>query len=185
MNLVAVGSVPMKRPLISRRMFVLSGAALVLSARAPHAERASRDPAAILKEIYKGNDSRNAAFGLEESDRRKYLSKSLIELWAKADAKVNPRGDEVGPIDFDVTTNSQGMYVKSYSMTTERRDGERATLAVTLVAKGEWVRNSPEDNIVRYHFIREDGRWVIDDIGSTTDGKPGSLKDILLENLKD
>jgi hypothetical protein len=171
---------------INRRIFVLSGAALVLSARAAFAaERASRDPATIFREIYKGNDSRGAAFGLEETDRRKYLSKSLIELWVKADAKVNPRGDEVGPIDYDVTTNSQGMEVKSYSVKTESRDGERAILSVKLVPKGEWFRSFPDDNIVRYHFIREDGRWAIDDIGSTTDGKPGSLRNLLLENLKD
>ena len=168
---------------ITRRMLVLSSAALVLSARAPHAEQAPRDPAAIVKEIYR-NTSRDAAFGLEEAERRKYLSKSLIELWAKADAKAKARGDEVGPIDYDVTTNSQGMEVKSYSAKTERRDGERAVLVVKLVPRGEWVRNSPDDNIVRYHFIREGGRWVIDDIGSTIDGKPGSLRDLLLENLK-
>jgi hypothetical protein len=35
------------------------------------------------------------------------LSKALKTLWDKADAAAKTRHDEVGPIDWDVTTNSQ------------------------------------------------------------------------------
>jgi hypothetical protein len=30
-------------------------------------------------------------------------------------------------------------------------------------------RASPEENIIRYHFMREDSRWLIDDIRGADD----------------
>ncbi len=137
----------------------------------------------IIAEIYKSESER--AFGTDPAARKKYLSKSLDELWTRAEAKVNPHGDEAGAIDWDVATNSQGMEVKSYRAKYAFRDDQRALVVVTLVPKGDWVRNSPDENVIRYHFIREGGRWTINDIGGATDGAPGALRDLLTQSLKD
>jgi hypothetical protein len=118
-----------------------------------------------------------ARSGLEPNERVAYLSKTLIDLWARADAKV-PQGD-AGPIDWDVTTNSQGMEVGSYTVKVAHLDAARANLIVTLTAKTPWTRKSPDENIVRYHFVRENGRWVIDDIRGANNAEKSGLKDLL------
>ena len=66
-----------------------------------------------------------------------------------------------------------------------RSDAARASLIVTLTAKTPWVRKSPDENIVRYHFIREDGRWVIDDIRGADDGQDKGLKSLLTRAAND
>jgi hypothetical protein len=53
-------------------------------------------------------------------------------------------------------------------------------LIVTLTAKTPWLRNSPDENIIRYHFIRENGRWVIDDIRGADDAEAKGLKSLLM-----
>ena len=170
--------------MITRRLFVVS-AALVPCAPALAAAMRDRDPLKILAEIYRREKTGKyeGAFGLDPKERGVYLSKTLIDLWAKADAKV-PQGD-AGPIDWDVTTNSQGMEVGSYTVKVARRDAARASLIVTLTAKTPWVRKSPDENIVRYHFIREDGRWVIDDIRGADDGQDKGLKSLLTRAAND
>jgi hypothetical protein len=173
---------------ISRRTFALSGAALFVSPPASAAAMRSappNDPIGIVNAIYRGTIAgydKQRALWLDPSNRRGTLSKSLIALWAKADAKTQP-GDS-GPIDFDVTTNSQGMEVKSFTAKAESQDAARATIVVRLTPKGKWLRNAPQDNTVRYDFIREGGRWVIDDVRSTTDGKAWSLRELLTFALK-
>jgi hypothetical protein len=163
--------------MITRRMLV--ACALLVCAPARAAPRGERDPFAILSEIYRREQTGDydGAFGLDPRERRAYLSKALIDLWAKADAKVEP-GD-AGPIDWDVTTNSQGMEVGGYRVAVAQQDAAHANLIVTLTAKTPWVRNSSGDNIVRYHFIRESGRWVIDDIRRADDASDEGLKSLL------
>ena len=56
---------------------------------------------------------------------------------------------EAGPIDWDVTTNSQGMEVGSYKLRIASRDATHVNLSVTLVPKTPWTRKSPDENIVR------------------------------------
>jgi hypothetical protein len=53
------------------------------------------------------------------------------------------------------------------------------TLVVSWVSRGDWIRNSLSDLTIRYDFIREGGRWVIDDMSSTADGKPWTLRGML------
>jgi hypothetical protein len=148
-----------------------SSAEVLLAAATP-------DPVAVVNSIYKGGDSRGAAFGLDAAERRQYFFKSTVALWDKADAKSNPNGDEVGAIDFDVSTNTQGAYVKSYSIVSNKVSAKTAAVVVKLVLDN-WFRPSPEDDIIRYSFVIEDGRWMIDNIGSTNHGKGWTLLELL------
>jgi hypothetical protein len=69
------------------------------------------------------------ALWLDSRDRQATLSKALMTLWEKANAGAKTRHDEVGPIDWDVTTNSQGMTVKSFTLQTEKKkDATHATV---------------------------------------------------------
>jgi hypothetical protein len=152
---------------------------------ATSAPGASEDPVAILNGIYtraaKGKGDGGAGFVIEnKAAKAKYLSKSLIDLWARADD--NTPKEDVPPIDFDPLTNSQEPDVKSFSVVTEKLEADTAVITVTI--SGRMPRAKPSDHIIRYNYVREDGKWKIDDISGTIDGEAWSLRDILKESLK-
>src|ERR1700754_3349152 len=128
--------------MLTRRSFV---AASVLTTASPALAQAPApaDPIAILTAIYtraaKGKGDSGGAFVIEnKAAKAKYFSKSLIALWAKADAHVE-KGD-VGPVDFDPVTNSQDPDVKSFKVDTEKQEADKAIIAVTIT--GHYARPS-------------------------------------------
>ena len=68
-------------------------------------------------------------------------------------------------------------------MVAEKQTAAEATVAVTFT---ETVveRRVAADRTVRYDFVREEGRWKIDDIRGTADGRPWSLRKILLTSIE-
>ena len=171
-----------RRALISTAMTGLLTSAM---ARPALAEPPSPDPVAVLTAIYtraaKGKGDGGGAFVIEnKAAKAKYLSKSLIALWAKADAHT-PKGD-VGPVDFDPVTNSQDPDVKSFKVTADKLEADKAAVAVTMT--GRSPRKSPADDVVHYDFVREGGVWKIDDIKGSADGEAWSIRGMLEESLK-
>jgi hypothetical protein len=174
--------------MITRRKLVLLGATvLVVAGPAQAAPAAPSDPVAIVNAIYaraaKGKGDGGGGFVIEtKAAKAKYLSKSLIRLWADADGHT-AKGD-VGPIDFDPVTNSQDPDVKSFKVVTEKLEADKAVIAVTIT--GHRVpAPQPEDQLIRYNFVRDDGQWKIDDISGASDGEAWSIRDILRESLKE
>ncbi len=176
--------------MIDRRALTLTGLAGLLagiSRSVSAAPPSPSDPVAIVNAIYvraaKGKGDSGGAFIIEnKAAKAKYLSRSLVKLWAQADAHT-PKGD-VGPIDFDPVTNSQEPDVKSFKMVAEKVDADKAVIAVTI-AGHHAPSPKPADQVIRYNFVRDDGQWKIDDISGTTDGEPWSIRDILAESLKE
>jgi hypothetical protein len=176
--------------MITRRTLVLTGMtaplAGLLSQPALAAPPAPSDPVAIVNAIYtrviKGKGDGGGGFVIEnKAAKAKYLSKSLIKLWAAADAHT-PKGD-VGPVDFDPVTNSQEPDIKSFKAEAEKLEANAAVVAVTIATPTPVTK--PADNVIRYKFVREDGQWKIDDISSSSDGEPWSIRDILSDSLKE
>jgi hypothetical protein len=176
--------------MITRRTLVLTGLGGLLtsaaSRRAQGAQPSPSDPVGIVNTIYaraaRGKGDGGGAFVIDsKAAKAKYLSRSLIELWAKADAHT-PKGD-VGPIDFDPVTNSQEPDVKSFKVVAEKIEADKALIAVTI--SGRMPRAKPADNTIRYNFVREDGKWKIDDISGASDGEAWSIRDMLGESLKE
>jgi Protein of unknown function (DUF3828) len=172
----------------TRRKFLLLGTTAIIAAgRAQAAPAATNDPVAIINAIYarvaKGKGDGGGGFVIEnKAAKAKYLSKSLVRLWADADAHTE-KGD-VGPIDFDPVTNSQDPDVKSFKVTTENLDADKAVIAVTIT--GHRVpAPKPEEQVIRFTFVRDDGQWKIDDISGVGDGEVWSVRDILKESLKE
>ena len=151
-----------------------------------HAEPPSgNDPVAIVTAIYiraaKGKGDGGGGFVYEnKAAKTKYLSKPLIELWAKADAHT-PKGD-VGPVDFDPVTNSQDPDIKSFKINAEKLEADHATIAVTLTSAHSTRKAG--DDVVRYDFVREASAWKIDDIKGKIDGEAWSVRDMLKTSLK-
>ena len=176
--------------MIARRSLLLTGTTALLAAAIARGTRAAQpsptDPVAIITAIYaraaKGKGDGGAAFVIENDPAKaKYLSKSLVALWARADAHT-PKGD-VGPIDFDPVTNSQDPDVKSFKVVAEKLEADKAVIAVTIT--GRTARAKASDEIVRYDFVRDDGKWKIDDISGALDGEAWSIREILAEFLKE
>jgi hypothetical protein len=172
--------------MITRRSLLLTGTTGLLAGTITRGTRAAQpsptDPVAIHTRAAKGKGDAGAAFVIEnDAAKAKYLSKSLVALWARADAHTQ-KGD-VGPIDFDPVTNSQDPDVKSFKVVAEKLEADKAVIAVTIT--GRTARAKPSDEIVRYNFVRDDGKWKIDDISGTLDGEAWSIRDILSESLKE
>ena len=172
--------------MITRRELILSGAASLLAATLPNEAPAADDPAGIITAIYtraaKGKGDTGGAFVFEnKAAKANYLSKSLIALWAKADART--RKGDVGPVDFDPVTNSQEPDIRSFKVVTEKAEAEKAVIAVTFAGRNAPPRK-PADRTVRYDFVREAGNWKIDDIKGASDGEPWSIRQMLVTSLK-
>jgi hypothetical protein len=176
--------------MFSRRQFIFT-ATTALSAILTHQALAEppapNDPMGILVAIYtraaKGKGDGGGAFVIEnKAAKAKYLSKSLIELWAKADAHT-PKGD-IGPIDFDPVTNSQDPDVTSFKVVAEKQEADKATVAVTIESHQRETRAKAADKTIRYDFVHEAGQWKIDDIKGAVDGSPWSVRALLVASLK-
>jgi Protein of unknown function (DUF3828) len=176
--------------MITRRALISTGSAGLFAsiiARAALAEPASAgDPVAIATAIYtrvaKGKGDGGGGFVIEnKAAKAKYLSKSLIALWAKADAHT-AKGDE-GPVDFDPVTNSQDSDVKSFKVVAEKLEADKALIAVTMTSSEP--RTKSEDETVRYDFVRDGDKWKIDDIRGAIEAAPWSIRDMLKDSLKE
>ena len=173
--------------MVTRRDLILSGAAALLATVLPRHAAAADDPAGVLTAIYtsvaKGKGNGGGAFVIEnKAAKAKYLSKSLIALWAKADARTR-KGDG-GPIGFDPVTNSQDPDVKSFKVAAEKQGADKATVAVTIESHQRDARVNPTDKTIRYDFVHEAGQWKIDDIKGAVDGSPWSVRALLVDLLK-
>ena len=172
--------------MIARRTLLFAAATALLGGTVSTQSSAADDPVAILNAIYarvtkgKGDSGGNFVFE-NKASKAKYLSKPLIELWAKSDAKTE-KGD-AGPPGFDPITNSQDPDVKSFAVNAEKSETDKATVAVTIKSHGS-ARKVRADETIRYDFVREAGLWKIDDIRGTVDGKPWSLRQLFVNYLK-
>lgn len=174
--------------MITRRVLIstaLTGLLTSAMARPALAEPPSPDPLSILTAIYtraaKGQGDGGGTFVIQtKAAKAKYLSKSLIALWAKADAHT-PKGD-VGPVDFDPVTNSQEPDVKSFKVTADKLEAGMAAVSVAMTSHRP--SKTPADDVVHYDFVREAGGWKIDDIKGSVDGKAWSIRAMLEQSLK-
>jgi hypothetical protein len=175
--------------IVRRALILLAATGLLAGAVSSDARAAppvADNPLAIVNAIYaraaKGKGDGGGAFIIEnKAAKAKYLSRSLADLWARADAHT-PKGD-VGPVDFDPVTNSQEPDVKSFKAVAEKREPDKAVIAVTLTGRSA-KPPKPADRTVRYDFVRAAGRWKIDDIRSASDGDPWSIRGMLESSLK-
>ncbi len=177
--------------MVTRRQLIFTATAGLLAATASRPAAAApppaaNDPVGIVTAIYtraaKGKGDGGGGFVIEnQAAKAKYLSKSLVALWAKADAHT-PKGD-IGPIDFDPVTNSQEPDVKSFKVVAEKLEAEKAIIAVTLTGRNT-PPAKPADRTVRYDLVRDGAEWKIDDIKGASDGEPWSIRDMLAASLK-
>src|SRR4051812_45209058 len=99
--------------------------------QAAAAANADPQPKDILAGIYtdavKGKAPRD--WLLEPKRRGKYLSKSMMALWARVDTKRQ----EEDSMDWDPTTDTNALELKDFVITTKSRSEAAAVLAVKMV----------------------------------------------------
>lgn len=160
-------------------------AALALSAfTAPLAAQTAREPEAIVRWLYQAtmktqNQAVPSPFDTNNK-KRQLLTQSLDTLWKRADKKVNPKGEDHGAIEFDVVSNSQDPSIKSFSLKTESRDSQRATVAANFTSVyGSAREKRVVRQVARYDLLRENGAWKIDNVRLTIEGKPWEMRAFL------
>jgi hypothetical protein len=147
------------------------------------AQPAPSDPACFVASIYaNGRESAVWDQWLNGARRGEWFSHALTALWARCDARARATSDELGAVDFDVTTNSQGMEVKGFTVKTVSRDASHASVVAKLVPNN-WVRKSNRENEIRYDLVWERGRWAIDDVHSVIEPNTWSLRAVLSQYL--
>jgi hypothetical protein len=124
---------------------------------------------------------------LHRAKRGAWLSRDLAAIWSRCDARAAQSKDEIGALDFDIATNSQLSWdsFKGFAVSVVSRDDGRVVVDVRL--KPGANTEPPKfdsDNVIRYDLVREGGAWKIDDVHSTVDGAPWSLRKLLEDYLK-
>lgn len=156
---------------------------MVCAMTSPASAQKAAEPEAIVKSFYEAvMTNTDGGFGVNDEDR-KILTKSLRKLWNDADMKVNPKGEDVGAIDFDIVSLSQDPNVSSYSVKTEKRDERSASIAASFTIGPQNIKSGKKE-VVRYDFLREDGEWKVDNVRAVIEKKPWSLRGSLQESLK-
>ena len=149
-----------RRGLLSR---VAALAVALSAARALARPAAGESPLAFVSAIYRRAVKEGAGNFVwsEAADRPRFMTKSLVALFAKTDA-ATLEGDE-GPGGFDYVTDTNGLTIASFKAALERQEGPKAVVAVTLGYKEKDVsRKKPV--VLRYDLVVEDGQWKVDDI---------------------
>ncbi len=158
--------------MLHRRTFLTLCAAALVSLPA---FAAGDDPQAIVAAIYKkatGDVGGNFIFQ-EHADRQKYWSKETTALWKAADDRT-AEGDQ-NPPGFDPVSSSQDPMIKDPKVTVKERGKDTTVIQASFLT----YEKKGKRTTVLYDMKREDGRWVIDDIRGTVDGKWWSIKQIV------
>ncbi len=124
------------------------------------------DPVSAIDAIYK-------AYGVKADaapDVGAVYSHRLQQL-IDADRESTPEG-EVGKIDWDVFVDGQDWEISQLKVAPVSEAGDHAQVVARF-------NNFAEPKEILFDLVREDGRWLVDDVRSTTKGKRWTLSKIL------
>jgi hypothetical protein len=164
-------------------------AALFAAAPVPAFAFASgADASRFIESIYaQGHEDAVWSQWLDSGKRGVWFSRDLTALWNKCDARASQLKDPLGALEFDIATNSQLGWdsFKGFAVSVASQSAGRAVVNARLETGAN--TDSPKfdsDNVIHYDLVREGGAWKIDNVRSTIDGKPWSLRGLLKDYLK-
>lgn len=141
-----------------------------------HAWAAGDGPDATVRRAYAVTMRELASQGKVEPpwrppNRDKLMSRRLAGLFARDDQFMQESGDE-GNLGSDPFMSGQDGGVKGLKVTVGSQNGDKATVFADFRSLGDQVR-------VEFAMVRENGRWVIDDITDTMDKQRVKVGDLL------
>jgi hypothetical protein len=180
---------PLMPPFRFSRVAAILLAALFAVALVPaFASADGPDAARFIESIYAhGHEDAVNLQWLHSAKRGAWFSRDLRALWNQCDARARQLDDRLGALGFDIATNSQLEWdsFKGFAVSVASQGDGRAVVNAKLETRADVdPRKFDSDNVIRYDLIREGGAWKIDDVRSTVDGTPWSLRELLKDYLK-
>ena len=171
-----------------RLSWLVAVLAAVSTATPVPAFTAGTDAGRFIESIYAhGHEDAVWSQWLHRATRGAWFSREMTALWNKCDARARQSKDPIGALDFDIATNSQLGWesFEGFTVTVvSQGDGQAVVNARLKTGANTVPPKFDSDNVIRYDLVREGGAWKIDDVRSTIDGKPWSLRALLLDYLK-
>ncbi|MEJ8571839.1 DUF3828 domain-containing protein [Microbaculum marinum] len=130
---------------------------------------AQETPDQVVRSIYATYEGQGLGISPADPGMREIFSARLQALLAEEDQRIE--SDGIGLLDFDVFVDGQDFQVTDLQIGKPQVSGDEAHLDVRFLNFGE-----PRE--YRYSFVKESGRWRIDEIetvGADTDWKLTSL----------
>lgn len=137
-----------------RPWLYLAAFAAPVAAHAQPEQRGVEDPRAFVREMYERYRAVNDA---PIPEPRYAYSARLTGLFEAYESWARAHDDLVGSLDFDWWTNAQDWQISNISIVEFSLPGERKVIEV------HW-RNYDRTDSSRFFFVREEGRWYLDDV---------------------
>ena len=124
------------------------------------------DPLSYITAIYKvyQDDRNNSGVDIVYSRRMQALR--------DADARKTPKGD-AGTIDWDLFIDGNDWVLSNLRIALEEKSATRAKVRARF-------DNHKQPSDITFDLVREDGKWVIDDITSNQPGRRSTMSKILM-----
>jgi Protein of unknown function (DUF3828) len=147
-------------PRLSLILAILLGVAAAAARAAP-----ADDPLALIQSIYRSYQA-----GTDTPGHSGVYSRRLQGL-VDADEKNTPKG-EVGKIDWDVFVDGNDWALSKLRIVLESASANRARVRARFL-------NFKELRDMAFDLVREDGRWVIDEVASMRKGGRWTMSKVL------
>jgi len=130
------------------------------------------DPRAFIQSVYAAY-ARTPDRGPDEPT---YAYSARLQRLVDAYEAAYAGQDLVGAVDFDLWTNAQEWSVSNVVIDEEQEGADSRTILVRF-------RNWDRENVNRFRFVREGGRWYLDDIvnGAGVGGDGWTFSALLME----
>lgn len=166
----------------SRRHFLVAVAFALATTALPAIAAPADTPEAFLSAIYArvtaGDGTKGGSEFTEAKAAGRWFTRSLVKLWAEAEAKAETAG-EIGPIDFDLLTDSQDPLVRRVAIEPREVKPESAVVRVSLYAAKKPKVGEKPGAVLDFVLLRESGAWRIDDVRQVSSTDPWTLRGLL------
>lgn len=132
---------------------------------------------AIYARITAGDGRKGGSDFTEAKVAGRWFTRSVVKLWTAAEAKAEKDG-EIGPIDFDLFTDSQDPEVRSVTVEPREATPDTATVRVGLFAAKKPKPGAEPYTTLDFVLKQENGGWRIDDVKQVS-SEPWSLRGLL------
>ena len=164
------------------RRRLLTAVVIATFAAAPIVAVAADSPEAFVASVFArvtaGDGSNGGSEITDRSARGRWFTRSVVDVWNKAEDRAEKDGD-IGPIDFDLLTDSQDPEVRRVSIEPRGGQPDRAVVRVGLFASRKVKQGERPHSVIDVVVVREDGAWRIDDLKQVSSSDPWSLRGLL------